>query len=227
VWHHFGDSHNFSNCSNLTSVVLMNRDIWQSKIMWHHFSGGIELDEHGYSTRPPVDWRALWTSFDDEEDNTKHELHFRESTRKGECGLSGDGTHIHFPLFLLGTADETGCLDEDVIEIAKIPVPKVMNKSFFKKMAQLVGFACKDPNRSVDGVHWTCEWDWYSFRDNVLEPNKDHIQSVMGLSDELTERVVHSSDFIINDWDGQDNPDERDEWILSHENFFTEEGLEF
>ena len=200
--------------------------------MWHHFCGGIKLDENGNSTRPSVDWRALWTSFDDmefstNEDNNEYELRFKESTRKGECGLSSDGTHIHFPLFLLGTASDTSCLDEDVIEIAKIPVPKVINKSFFKKMAQLVGFACKDPNSLVEGVHWTCEWDWYKFRDNVLEPNKDHIQSVMGLSDELTEQVVHCSHFIIDYWNGNEDPDEMNEWVLSHDDFFTVEGLEF
>jgi hypothetical protein len=47
----------------------------------------------------------------------------------------------------------------------------------------------------------------------------------MGLNDELTERVVGCIDYIINDWYGDEY--EGDEFVLSHENFFTIEGLEF
>jgi hypothetical protein len=33
-----------------------------------------------------------------------------------------------------------GSSDDDVIYVAKIPLPKVINKRFFKKMAKLVEF---------------------------------------------------------------------------------------
>jgi hypothetical protein len=39
--------------------------------------------------------------------------------------------------------------------------------------------------------------------------------------------VVRCADYIINDWTGEADPDERDEYLLSHENFFSVEGLEF
>jgi hypothetical protein len=142
---------------------------YQSRL-FHTFFGGIEVDENGNSTRPPFDWKALWASFDDIEcdlinknDNKVPNLVFKKSTRKGECGLSSDGTHIHFPLFYHGSICDIGSHNEDVIQIVKIPLPEVINKSFFKKMAQLIGFVCKDPNSSAKNVKWTCNWDWYSF----------------------------------------------------------------
>jgi hypothetical protein len=82
---------------------------YQSRL-FHTFFGGIKVDENGNSTRPPVDWKALWASFDDMEcdtiknnDNKEPNLVLKKSTRKGECGLSSDGTHIHFPLFYHGS----------------------------------------------------------------------------------------------------------------------------
>jgi hypothetical protein len=43
----------------------------------------------------------------------------------------------------------------------------------------------------------------------------------MGLSDDMTEGVVRTSDYVINDWNGKENANENDEYVLSHENFFT------
>ncbi len=77
-----------------------------------------------------------------------------------------------------------------------------------------------------------CPWwksgdlHWYSFQRNILEPNREHIQSIMGLSDAHIDRVVDSADYIINDWVGEADPDSDDEYILSHSNLFTVEGLE-
>jgi hypothetical protein len=48
----------------------------------------------------------------------------------------------------------------------------------------------------------------------------------MGLSDAHIDRVVDSADYIINDWVGEADPDSDDEYILSHSNLFTVEGLE-
>jgi hypothetical protein len=57
--------------------------------------------------RQSCDWKALWTSFDDIEcskinDSQVYDLSFNKSRRKGECGLSNDGTHINFPIFWYG-----------------------------------------------------------------------------------------------------------------------------
>ncbi len=117
--------------------------------------------------------------------------------------------------------------DDDVVYVAKIPLPKVINKIFFKKMAKLVEFTCKELTNSVETIKWNYDWDTYSFGDNILEPNSNHIQSVVGLSDDMAEQVVRASDYVINDWNGEENADENDEYVLSHENFFTVEDLGF
>jgi hypothetical protein len=49
----------------------------------------------------------------------------------------------------------------------------------------------------------------------------------MGLSDDITEQVVRASNYVINYWNGEENADENDEYVLSHENFFRVEDLGF
>jgi hypothetical protein len=54
--------------------------------------------------RRSFDWKALWTSFDDikcsETNNCQaYYLSSNKSRRKGECGLSNDGTHTNFLIF--------------------------------------------------------------------------------------------------------------------------------
>ncbi len=92
-------------------------------------------------------------------------------------------------------------------------------------MATLVEFTCKELNNSGETIKWNYDWDTYRFWDNILEPNTNHIQSVMGLSDDMTEQVVRASNYVINDWNGEENDDEINEYVLSHENFFTVEDL--
>jgi hypothetical protein len=38
---------------------------------------------------------------------------------------------------------------------------------------------------------------------------------------------VRDSNYVINDWNGEENADENDEYVLSQQNFFTDENLEF
>ncbi len=150
------------------------------------------------------DWKALWTSFDDIEcsktiDSQVYDLRFNKSTRMGECGLSNDGTHINFPFFWYGTIWDQDSSDDNVIYVAKIPLPKVINKMFFKKIAKLVKLTYKELNNSGETIKLNYDWDTYSFQDNILEPNINHIQSVMGLSDDMTEWVVRASNYVNND----------------------------
>jgi hypothetical protein len=49
----------------------------------------------------------------------------------------------------------------------------------------------------------------------------------MGLSDDMTEQVVRASDYLITDLNGEENADKNNEYVLSHENFFTVEDLGF
>jgi hypothetical protein len=94
-------------------------------------------------------------------------------------------------------------------------------------MAKLVEFTCQELMNSGETMKWNYDWNTYSFQDNILEPNTTHIQSVMGLSNDMTEQVVRASDYVINDWNGEEKSDESDKYVLSHENFFTVEDLGF
>jgi hypothetical protein len=49
----------------------------------------------------------------------------------------------------------------------------------------------------------------------------------MRLSDDMTEQAVRASNYVINDWNGEEDADENDEYVLSHENFFTDENFDF
>jgi hypothetical protein len=172
--------------------------------MRHFFLGGIELNDAGASTSTLCDWDQVGTDLDIlvgyTSEEKRHELLFTKSTRRGECGLNDDGTRILFPLFLLGSLDESGMMDEDVIGVIAVPVPTIMDKRFLMKMAYFVGRTCKDEcHGTAQYPKWKCDWDWFSFRRNVLEPNREHIQKIMGLSDKLTDRVLTSVDYIIND----------------------------
>ena len=199
----------------------------------HHFLGGIDLDVTGAAQRrDATDWAQLWTDLDRfvgyTGDEGCHVLSFNKSTRRGECGLNAEGTFILFPLFLRGILDESGTRDRDVIEVVQFAKPTIMDKRFFKKMSYFVGLTCKDDHvGSIQHPKWLCDWDWYSFKRNILEPNRTHIQTIMQLSDLLADRVVDSADYIINDWTGEADHDSDDEFTLSHSNFFTVEDLDF
>ena len=202
--------------------------------MQHHFMGGIDLDETGASmrTREKSNWEQVWTELSRIVgytcDDGSYELSFNKSTRRGECGLNEEGTHILFPLFLLGSLDESGMRDVDVIEVIQFPKPTIMDKRFFQQMSYFVGRTCKDERvGTIANPKWLADWDWYSFQRNIIEPNRNHIQMIMELSDTLTDRVVDSADYVINDWTGDADPDSDDEYTLSHMNFFTVEGLHF
>ncbi len=41
------------------------------------------------------------------------------------------------------------------------------------------------------------DWDWASFHENILLPNRMHIQLVMQLSDTITDRVVYLIHFCL------------------------------
>jgi len=89
-----------------------------------------------------------------------------------------------------------GCCGEDdwVVDDAEIPVPTVIEKLFFEKVARLIQYTCDcNPEYSVEAF----DWDWASFHKNILLPNKMNIQLVMQLSDTITYRVVYSIHFCL------------------------------
>ncbi len=103
-------------------------------------------------TDKPTDWKALWISFGDVAFSKKNDSHgsdlaFNRSSRTGQCGLSNDGTCIRFPIFRLGCCGE----DDWVADVAEIPVPTVIEKLFFEKVARLIQYTCDcNPEYSVE-----------------------------------------------------------------------------
>jgi hypothetical protein len=90
----------------------------------------------GAKTYTPTDWTALWISFGHgafSKDSHGGDLYFNRSSRRGECGLSNDGTCLRFPIFRMGCCGE----DEWVVDVAEIPVPTIIEKLFFEKVARL------------------------------------------------------------------------------------------
>ncbi len=71
------------------------------------------------------------------------------------------------------------------------------------------------------------DWDWASFHKNILLPNRMHIRSVMQLSDRITDRVVYSVNFLLNEWNGNDDEENDEDVNVTFENFFSVEDLDF
>ena len=80
-----------------------------------------------------------------------------------------------------------------------------------------------DPQYSVDAF----DWDWASFHKNILLPNRMHIQSVMQLSDTITDRVVYSLHILLNEWNGDDEEENDEDVNVRFEKFFSVEDLDF
>jgi len=135
----------------------------------------------------------------------------------GKCGLSPDGKYILIPMVLMGC-----CGDAEAVKyIAKVPVPKVINKEFFASVAKII--------KEIPFL----DWDWWSFRCSVIEPNIDAIAKEMGLDEFFTDRVLESLFVVLNHWDSEYDEDEIQEAkeegivLVSHHTFFTEKDCEF
>ena len=61
----------------------------------------------------------------------------------------------------------------------------------------------------------------------ILLPNRMHIQLVMQLSDTITDRVVYSIDFLLNEWNGDDKEENDEDVNVRFEKFFSVEDLDF
>ena len=54
-----------------------------------------------------------------------------------------------------------------------------------------------------------------------------HIQLVMQLSDTITDRVVYSIHFLLNEWNGDDEEKNDQDVNVRFEKFFSVEDLDF
>jgi hypothetical protein len=117
-------------------------------------------------------------------------LTFYRTSRKGECGANRvlSTTHLYCPLFLMGTCgDDAGVIPwNGTRELIK--APKKMNYEWFK----LVADRLKE--------HPCFDWDWASFRNNILYPNREHIKNELGISEVKLKRFLEDGMVFINNF---------------------------
>ena len=111
-----------------------------------------------------------------------------ESEHMGSCGRMSKA-YFHFPMFLMGA-----CGDENAV-IAygranpKMKRPKKMDKEWFGKVALHIK------------KHPFYDWDWSSFRKNILLPNKEHIRIACEIKDEeILERLMEDGYVFLNNY---------------------------
>ena len=139
-------------------------------------------------------------------------VQFKAPAHRGECGAKA--SKITIPFFLMGC-----CGDEDsVVRSVQIKLPEQINKAFFRKIAKLL-----EMNPHFD-------WDWSSFRRNILAPNKAHIQEIFG--EFFAKRIMEDLFVVLNNWEKISPEDEMMSKeagviLVSHRTFFTEKDVEY
>jgi len=125
-------------------------------------------------------------------------LTYNISTRIGECGASGDKKTLYFPFFLMGTCgDDEGVISWNGVR-ERIVAPKQMNYKWFELLSRKL-----KENPMLD-------WDWSSFRNNIIAPNAEHIKTELGINDEKMERFLRDGYVFLNNFKGS-FADEMDE----------------
>jgi hypothetical protein len=154
------------------------------------------------------------------------QLKFLDSTSMGKCGKMNN--RLYFPFFLMGCCGEDRAVTKQVTK----PLPKRLDRDWFGSIARLL----KD-----NPYH---DWDASSFRENILEPNKERIRIDCDIkSDKILDRVIEDCDVLLNcfydtdaQWreecsigEGESFGKEGDEvgFPPSEKYFFTKENVEY
>jgi hypothetical protein len=122
---------------------------------------------------------------------TIHGLTYNINTRIGECGARPKNNKtLYFPFFLMGACGH----DDAVISWNGVRehliAPKKMNAKWFELIANKLK---KNP---------TFDWDWESFSRNILTPNRVHIKTELGISDEKVDRLLEDGMVFLNNFTG-------------------------
>ena len=136
-------------------------------------------------------------------------LNYKVSARIGECGVKNE--KLYFPMFLMGACGD----DQAVIswngEREILVPPKEMNYNWFKLLSlKLKKYPMFD-------------WDWCSFRKNILEPNKEHLKKSLNIDDEKVDVFLNDGYVFINNFD--EGLDESEEYIYPNFKNFLEKNL--
>ena len=143
---------------------------------------------------------------------------FLNRKNRGECGV--EGKLIMFPLLHMGCCEDP----RGLVMTVTIPIPEKIDKKFLSGFADIVK------------KHPYFDWSGSSFMKNVIHPNKEHIQMVMGLDDFFIKRVMEDLHVVISHWDKKEiDEDEEDEYTgecedyvpLNNETFFTDRNCEY
>lgn len=109
----------------------------------------------------------------------------------GKCGLRkcGRKDKFYFPLFLMGTCgDEQGVINWSAYP-SHFDVPKKMDRAWFGNLAKHLK------------TYNYYDWDWSSFRNNVLVPNKEHIRLACDIkSDTILDRVIDDGLVLLGNY---------------------------
>ena len=111
-------------------------------------------------------------------------LNYKVSERLGECGAVEHSKRLCFPLFFMGCCGS----DNFVVKQIIVPAPKQMDYEWFKKIATII-----KNNEMLD-------WDWRSFRNNILSPNENHIKQVLNLDEDKWDTFEFSGYVFINNF---------------------------
>jgi len=132
-------------------------------------------------------------------------LTFNKTTRLGECGLQEETNKLYIPFFLMGACgvDEAAISWDGDREV--MPVPKKLNLLWFKKVADKLE---KHP-------YW--DWDWESFRKNILKPNREHLKQVLNINDDKVDTLLCDGFVFINNF-SKDWADEGEEYVEDFKN---------
>jgi hypothetical protein len=126
-------------------------------------------------------------------------LTFLKSDDMGKCGLKNHNKkQIYFPFFLMGCCgDERGVIYREILQ-----VPKKLDYKWFKSLA--------DKLREIPYF----DWDWESFSNNILAPNREHLKIVLNLDDDSVDLFLEDGFVFLSNFDGKPEDDGEDsaEW---------------
>lgn len=119
-------------------------------------------------------------------------LTFYRSTRLGQAGAypiyTSNKTHLYIPFFIMGTCgDDAGVVTFDG-KRERIKAPTKMDYQWFKLIADKLR-----NNPQYD-------FDWNSFRDNILYPNREHIMKELGINKIKLKRFLEDGMVFLNNF---------------------------
>ena len=115
------------------------------------------------------------------------------------CGFDKQ-KNLHFAFYMMGACGE----EEGYVGSHKFEKVRILDTKFFEKVATVL--------KNIP--HY--DWDWASFRDTVLVPNKEHICKYCNITDErIWDRFVEDGFVFLNHWFDTDFEIDEDDGSVS------------